>query len=99
MLRPTYIIPIFNCAVTNLQDKVATGISIPKNLKDRIDHDRKDISRSRYILRLLEKVYGREEINENKGNAPNKSRYQTQTHSAIVNRSPNSKSLGDSQVV
>jgi metal-responsive CopG/Arc/MetJ family transcriptional regulator len=38
-----------------LQDKIATGISIPKNLKDKIDLDRGDISRSKYILRILER--------------------------------------------
>jgi metal-responsive CopG/Arc/MetJ family transcriptional regulator len=73
-----------------LQDKIATGISIPKNLKDRIDHDRGDVSRSRFILRILEKIYGREE-----NNAPNESRGQPQTHSAS---SSTSKPQGDLQV-
>ncbi|HKG71894.1 MAG TPA: hypothetical protein VKA87_08340 [Nitrososphaeraceae archaeon] len=73
-----------------MQDKIATGISIPKNLKDRIDHDRGDVSRSRFILRILEKIYGREE-----NNAPNGSRGQPQTHSAS---SSTSKSWSDLQV-
>jgi metal-responsive CopG/Arc/MetJ family transcriptional regulator len=36
----------------------ACGFSLPKELMDRIDKDRGDISRSRYILRLLEKHWG-----------------------------------------
>jgi hypothetical protein len=73
-----------------LQDKVATGISIPKNLKDKIDLDRGDISRSKYILRILEKVYGKEE-----DNVLNESRGQPQTHSAA---SSTTKSQRDLQV-
>jgi hypothetical protein len=80
--------------IAKLQDKIATGISIPKNLKDRIDHDRGDISRSRYILRILEAVYGREEINENK--VATERRQQPQTPSAAdVNASSTNKSCGD----
>ena len=95
MLRSTYILTYFKGAVkfATLQDKVATGISIPKNLKDRIDLDRGDISRSRYILRILEKVYGREESNKN--NALNESRREPQAHSVS---SSTSKSWSDLQV-
>ena len=78
-----------------MQDKVATGISLPKKLKDKIDVDRGDISRSRYILRIL-KMYGSDESNKN--NALNESRRKPQTHSADVNASQSSKSLGDSQI-
>lgn len=34
---------------------IATGLSLPKELKDQIDKERGDIPRSRYILRILEK--------------------------------------------
>ena len=48
-----------------LQDKknrkIGTGLSLPIYLKDRIDNERGDISRSKYILRMLEKVEYREE--------------------------------------
>jgi hypothetical protein len=79
-----------------LQDKIATGISIPKNLKDKIDLDRGDISRSKYILRILENVYGGDESNKN--NALNESRRKPQAHSAAVNASSTSKSGSDLQV-
>ena len=36
---------------------VPTGISLPKELMQKIDVERGDISRSRYILRILERVY------------------------------------------
>jgi hypothetical protein len=35
----------------------STGLSLPNDLIHRIDNDRGDVSRSRYLLRLLEKVY------------------------------------------
>jgi metal-responsive CopG/Arc/MetJ family transcriptional regulator len=35
----------------------ATGISLPDELLKEIDNERGDISRSRYLLRLLEKLY------------------------------------------
>jgi hypothetical protein len=35
----------------------SVGISIPKNMLSRIDQERGDVSRSRYVLRILEKVY------------------------------------------
>ena len=31
------------------------GISLPKEIIEKVDKDRKDIPRSRYILRLIEK--------------------------------------------
>ena len=34
-----------------------TGLSIPIELMQKIDMERGDVSRSRYILRILEKVY------------------------------------------
>jgi hypothetical protein len=38
----------------------ATGLSLPNDLIQKIDSDRGDVSRSRYLLRLLEKVYAKE---------------------------------------
>ena len=35
----------------------SAGISIPTDLLSRIDKDRGDISRSRYIVRIIERVY------------------------------------------
>ena len=37
----------------------SAGISIPRNLLSKIDKDRGDISRSRYIVRIIERVYFR----------------------------------------
>jgi hypothetical protein len=46
---------------------ISTGLSLPSDLMQKIDSDRADVSRSRYILRLLEKVY-RVDANEVKTN-------------------------------
>jgi hypothetical protein len=40
-----------------MQHKIAVGISLPKTIMEKIDRDRGDISRSRYLLRILEKRY------------------------------------------
>ena len=40
-----------------MQNKVAMGISFPKKLIKTIDRERGDVSRSRFVLRLLEQVY------------------------------------------
>jgi hypothetical protein len=47
--------------IIKLQKSIATGLSIPRPLKERIDKDRGDIPRSRFILRILEKIYGNEQ--------------------------------------
>jgi hypothetical protein len=36
---------------------ISTGLSLPKELIERIDAERGDIPRSRFLLRILEKVY------------------------------------------
>jgi hypothetical protein len=41
----------------NMQSSLAVGISLPKEIVSRIDTERGDIPRSRYLLRLLERVY------------------------------------------
>jgi hypothetical protein len=47
--------------IIKLQKSIATGLSMPRALKERIDKDRGDIPRSRFILRILEKIYGNEQ--------------------------------------
>ena len=37
------------------------GISIPEDLLSKIDKDRGDISRSRYIVRIMEQLYLKKE--------------------------------------
>jgi hypothetical protein len=37
---------------------MAIGISLPKEIMKKIDTDRGDVPRSRYVLRILEKQYG-----------------------------------------
>jgi len=39
----------------------ATGLSLPADLMKKIDTDRGDISRSRFLLRLIEQVYKEKE--------------------------------------
>lgn len=41
--------------MTNLKRKTTTGISLDKEMWNRIDKERGDVSRSRYVLRLIEK--------------------------------------------
>jgi hypothetical protein len=43
----------------------STGLSIPIELMHRIDAERGDVSRSRYLLRLLEKAYEEKQTKEN----------------------------------
>jgi metal-responsive CopG/Arc/MetJ family transcriptional regulator len=40
-----------------MQKYNSVGISLPKEIISKIDSERGDISRSRYLLRLLEKLY------------------------------------------
>jgi hypothetical protein len=40
-----------------IQGSIAVGISLPKEILSKIDIDRGDVPRSRYLLRLLEKIY------------------------------------------
>ena len=35
----------------------ATGLSLPTEIVDRIDSERGDVSRSRFLLRLIERAY------------------------------------------
>jgi hypothetical protein len=47
-----------------MHNSVAVGISLPTKLMEKIDVDRGDIPRSRYVLRMLEKQYGFRQIRE-----------------------------------
>jgi hypothetical protein len=43
------------------------GVSLPVEWMHRIDEQRGDISRSRYLLRLLEKAYTKEMLQQSQG--------------------------------
>lgn len=38
-----------------MQNSISVGISFPKNVIEKIDSERGDISRSKYLLRILER--------------------------------------------
>ncbi len=40
-----------------MANTISVGISLPKKMIEQIDKDRKDIPRSRYLLRLLERSH------------------------------------------
>jgi hypothetical protein len=40
-----------------MQNYISVGISLPRKIMKKIDDERGDISRSRYLLRLLERTY------------------------------------------
>ena len=40
-----------------MRKHIPTGLSLPVEIAQRIERDRGDISRSRYLLRMIEKVY------------------------------------------
>ena len=40
-----------------MQKTIGVGVSMPRNMVSKIDAERGDVSRSRFLLRLLEKVY------------------------------------------
>jgi metal-responsive CopG/Arc/MetJ family transcriptional regulator len=47
-----------------MQNTICVGISLPKEILEKIDRDRQDISRSRYVLRLIERLYQTNEKNK-----------------------------------
>ena len=50
-----------------MQKSIAVGISFPKRIMTRIDVERGDIPRSKYILRIIQKNYAfLEDLNKNK---------------------------------
>jgi hypothetical protein len=44
-------------STTSQTAAIAVGISLPRNIIGQIDADRGDISRSRFLLRIIERVY------------------------------------------
>ena len=40
-----------------MQNSISAGLSLPKDILSKIDNERGDISRSKYILRILERMY------------------------------------------
>jgi hypothetical protein len=44
---------------------IAVGISLPRDILDKIDSDRGDISRSRFLLRIIERVYSTNHTKKN----------------------------------
>jgi hypothetical protein len=42
---------------TSQSAAIAVGISLPRNILGKIDADRGDVSRSRFLLRIIERVY------------------------------------------
>lgn len=48
---------------------ISVGISFPKGLLEKIDRDRRDISRSRFVLRLIENLYKTNQKNKKIGNS------------------------------
>lgn len=46
-------------SLPKLQDKIPIGISFPKEVISRIDNERGDVPRSRYILRIVETQHKR----------------------------------------
>jgi metal-responsive CopG/Arc/MetJ family transcriptional regulator len=49
-----------------MKNIIGIGISLPKKLMEKIDTDRGDVPRSRYVLRILERQYTleREKVNQ-----------------------------------
>jgi metal-responsive CopG/Arc/MetJ family transcriptional regulator len=43
--------------IENMQNNICVAISLPKEILEKIDNERKDIPRSRYILRIIERLY------------------------------------------
>lgn len=41
----------------DMQQSIAVGISLPKEIMSKIDSERGDVPRSRYLLRIVEKLY------------------------------------------
>ena len=44
-----------------MQNSISVGISLPKKIMSQIDVERGDVSRSRFLLRMIEDIYSVEE--------------------------------------
>jgi hypothetical protein len=62
-----------------MQNTIGVGVSMPKNIVSKIDAERGDVPRSRYLLRLLEKVYANTPIDTENNETRNKSNKPLQT--------------------
>ena len=60
------VLPLTNiCKLTGfigMQKCKSMGLSLPRELMLKIDGDRGDVSRSRFLLRLIEKAYENEQL-------------------------------------
>lgn len=48
-----------------MQNTICVGLSLPKEILKKIDEERQDIPRSKYVVRIIERLYFRNG-NENK---------------------------------
>jgi hypothetical protein len=55
-----------------MQSTIAVGISLPKQIMAKIDSERGDVPRSRFLLRLLENIYANTHIQIENNKAQNK---------------------------
>jgi hypothetical protein len=62
-----------------MQNTIGVGVSMPKNIVSKIDAERGDVPRSRFLLRLLEKVYANTPIETENNESRKKSNKPLQT--------------------
>jgi hypothetical protein len=48
----------------SMQASISVGISFPVKIGEKIDAERGDISRSRYVLKMIKRFYGMEQLQE-----------------------------------
>ena len=79
-----------------MQESIPVGISLPKEIMTKIDQDRGDISRSRYVLRLLERIYRSQEPGQDEDikKQQSETRRQPGSYSAASVRSSTYKTSG-----
>lgn len=61
-----------------MQTSIAVGISLPREIIAKIDNERGDITRSRYVLKIVQKAYrdnGSREIQKNNVHSAGKLTY------------------------
>jgi metal-responsive CopG/Arc/MetJ family transcriptional regulator len=59
-------------SIAHMQRIISVGISFPKNVLTKIDSERGDVPRSRYLLRVLENALRSEEKEKSKKNYDDK---------------------------
>ena len=52
---------MINAKYEIMQNTICVGISLPKEILEKIDRERQDIPRSRYVLRIIERLYPKNE--------------------------------------